>query len=134
MRVIMLVIGLLLPLVVYSGDKAEEEKQKNTAEYYRMYPDFVTNLNTNNTLTYVLIRVELAANGKENLQLVKDNEALLRDKIILLLNGKNKQDVARGENRKALKKQALLLIQETMTKETGKPIVTNLLFTKFQVE
>lgn len=119
--------------VVWAG-ASSAEKSELQIKYYRLYPDFITNLQAQNRLSYVLVRVEVAAKGKKNIQLVKDNEALLRDKIILLLNGKTTTEVSRGQMRKRLKRQMLDLLQKTMSEETGNPVVTNVLFTKFQVE
>jgi len=137
MKVLFLLISLCLSLSAFSAeDKSTDAKEdaKVEVKYYRLYPDFVTNLKSKDQKHYVLVRIEVAAKGDKAIQQVKDNEALIRDKLILLFNNKTVAEVSRGKLRKNTKKQALELVQKTLKKETGEPLVTNLLFTKFQVE
>lgn len=131
MRVVILIISLLLTPLVWAQ---EEKKEVKEVSYYRLYPDFVTNLSSKNQLKYVLVRIEVAADSKADIQLIKDNEDLIRDKMVLLFNSKSKADLARGKKRREVKKKALEIIQQTMEAETGKPIATQVLFTKFQIE
>jgi flagellar protein FliL len=125
------IMGMLVfSLYVFAAD----EQRKDEIKYYRMYPDVVTNLKSVGEPVFILARVELAASGLKNLQLIKDNEPLLRDQLILLFNSKNKEQIESVKQRRVFKKKALELLQEKMKKETGENVITQLLFTRFQVE
>jgi flagellar FliL protein len=131
---ILLILAFILIFLPLSAIGEENSQPQKDIKYYRMYPDFVTNLKCGEETCYLLTRVEIATNGAKDLQLVKDNEPLLRDELILLFNAKTKKQVEPGKPRRMVKKEALKLLQEKMQKETGQQIITNILFTKFQVE
>lgn len=128
------ILSLIWVAWVMANTAMAEEEQKPTVKYYRLYPDFLTNLKQNGNPHYIQIRVEVMVEGDEQVELVKYNEPLLQDRLLTLFHGMTKNEVMSYEGKKALHDEALKIVQAALTEETGKPLAKRILFTKMVVE
>lgn len=130
-KAIVFLIALIIGAPSFSGESSDDAEVK----YYRMYPDFVTNLaSENDTKHYLQVRIETMTVGEKNLKLIELHEPLLRDKLILLFNNIPLSSFKSAKEKKKIQRQALELMQKTLTAETGSPVIEKILFTQVVIE
>lgn len=100
--------------------------------YYGFEPQIVTNyVATKKKLGFVRISVELMIEKAENIEVIEHHSPLLRDAIIEIVGeqpeAKIKSIKGRAEIRTLCEKRVKSLLKE----ETGKELVTKLLFTQW---
>lgn len=130
-KAIVFLIALIIGAPSFSGESSNDAEVK----YYRMYPDFVTNLaSENDAKHYLQVRIETMTVGEKNLKLIELHEPLLRDKLILLFNNIPLSSFKSAKEKKKIQRQALELMQKTLTAETGSPVIEKILFTQMIIE
>ncbi|RRJ82462.1 flagellar basal body-associated FliL family protein [Aestuariirhabdus litorea] len=125
---------LLLPLWLAASAWAEEEGSapaKEPAQYITLKPSFVASLGTR---SYLKADVSLRARGDVAVKQIEHHMPLLRDGLVLLFSAQKFADVEGAEGREQLRQNALVVLQERLTAETGKPLVEDLLFTSFVIQ
>lgn len=102
---------IVLMLSFFSGLTMAEEKAKSAApkpEYFRFYPDFVTNLKAlANKPSYIQIRVEVMIANVADKKIMEVHEPLLRDRLIMLFNSKTKTDLSQYSGKKSHAKRSI---------------------------
>ncbi|WP_394390310.1 flagellar basal body-associated protein FliL [Shewanella woodyi] len=129
---------LILSISIFSlGVNAEEEEpqeEQTQAEYayYGFEPEIVTNyLSTGRKLGFVRISVELMVRASEDLVAIEHHDPLLRAAIIEILGSQTADKVKSLTGREEIRRECYEAVNRLIEQETGKPLVVNMLFTKY---
>ncbi|WP_426415659.1 flagellar basal body-associated FliL family protein [Aestuariirhabdus sp. LZHN29] len=132
MRYISSILLLLLPLWLGTTVwAAEEEVQKEPAQYITLKPSFVASMGAR---SYLKADISLRARGDDTVKQIDHHMPLVRDGLVLLFSAQTFADVEGAAGREQLRQSALQMLQQLLTQETGKPLVEDLLFTSFVVQ
>lgn len=100
--------------------------------YYGFEPDIITNyISARKKLGYVRISVELMIESSSNLEVVEHHAPLLRDAIVQVLGRESEEKIKSLTGREEIRVQCLDRVKELLQKETGQPLIRDLLFTKY---
>lgn len=126
---------LFLTLFLLSAPLMAPQAHANTENdyaYFGFEPDIITNYISNTPkLGYVRVAAEIMIEGNKNLEIVEHHAPLLRAALIEILGQQTGEHVKTLAGREEIRQQCLNKINEILTKETGKPLAADLLFTKF---
>ncbi|WP_133405254.1 flagellar basal body-associated protein FliL [Parashewanella tropica] len=119
--------------LLVSGFFAKAEAKMGEYLYYGFEPEFVTNYisSTRGKLGFVRVGMELMVQGSGDLELVEHHEPLLRSAILEILGQQTGGQVKSITGREDIREACLQRINELLEQETGRPIVTNVLITKY---
>ncbi|MCL6414380.1 flagellar basal body-associated FliL family protein [Aestuariirhabdus sp. Z084] len=129
-RTLLLLMPLLMTLPSWAEEEGDETK-KVASQYISLKPSFVVSLGTR---SYLKADASLRVRGDETVKKIEHHMPLIRDSLVLLFSSQAYTDVEGAEGREALRKTALQMLQQTLTEETGKPLVDDLLFTSFVLQ
>ncbi len=132
-------ITLFLILILFSltGLAKDEDKKKGKLaghKYYRIMPDIVTNLQSKSRFQYGLFRIDLVTDSADKLKLIRHHKPLIVDRLILFINSHKRASLENTLKRMEFKTGALEVVQKTLKKETGKPLVQKMLFSRMVTE
>jgi|TARA_B110000914_G_C15342152_1_gene389754 flagellar FliL protein len=100
--------------------------------YFGFEPQIVTNyVAVKKKMGYVKLSVELMINGPENYELVEHHAPLLRDAIITIIGKQTEDKVKSIKGRAEILQQCEDKIKNLLMRETGKPLISKLLFTQW---
>ncbi len=100
--------------------------------YYTLDPEFVTNfITTGPTLGYVRVKVDIMVDNAADIELLKKHDPLLRDAINTLLGAQSLDDVKSQEGREKTRLACKAKVEELLTKEEGRKVIRDLLFTNY---
>ena len=106
-------------------------EQKNVG-YYGFEPDIITNYISNKRrIGFVRITAELMVEDVQNVPVIEHHSPLLRDAMIDILIRQPEQKIKSMTGREEVRTLILEKLQELMEKETGKPLIKDLIFTKY---
>ncbi|MEP4892399.1 MAG: flagellar basal body-associated protein FliL [Aliiglaciecola sp.] len=111
------------------------QAQSNFA-YYGLEPDIVTNfLGSNATnLGFVRTTIELMLEDADYIEAIEHHSPLLRATVIDILGRQPKDKVKSLTGREDFRRTSLEQLRELMEKETGKPMIKDIIITKFIVQ
>lgn len=149
--IILIVVGLLLAVglsvggtwfILSKGDKSEESAEpaaaaapvRQPAVYLDMQPAFVVNFNVEGRTRY--LQVSMAAMGRDAAAMdkLKVHMPVLRNRLVMLLAGQDFKALLTPLGKELLLQQALASVQELAQKETGSPVIEQVLFTNFVLQ
>ncbi|HWJ95439.1 MAG TPA: flagellar basal body-associated protein FliL [Telluria sp.] len=136
--VVVLVLGGGLAWYFTSGTKTEKVEEHKSAkheqpEYIALEP-FTVNLQPENGEQYLQVQFTLQVQGAEQAQLIKDNMAKVRSRVLLLLSGKHASEINTVEGKQQLAKEIVETLKQPFF-EKGKPQdVSDVLFTAFIIQ
>lgn len=134
-KIIVFVFSCLLLTAAYAEDAAPEKEVDIKDRYYRLYPDFVTNLKSDDKPHYVQVRVEILTAGPDSVKLVQYHEPLIRDRLLMMFHKKVVEDFKKLKRRKAMLKEAQVTMNKLLQKETGQDnVIQRILFTNVLTE
>ncbi len=125
---------LILFSVVLSAYAADEKEATPTGDYayYGFEPEIVTNYISNRKkLGFVKISVELMVKNPDDLVIVERHDPLLRAAIIEVLGNQAEEKIKSLTGREEIRRECFDTVNNLLTKEAGKPLVVNLLFTSY---
>lgn len=116
-------------------DAKKEEKPKGPAIYVTLEPPFVVNFQAGKPAKFLQITMEIMTRDAGAAQIMKDNNPLLRNDILMLFGAQQYETVAVQEGREALRAQTLDAVRGVVKKEGGKPAdVEAVYFTSFVMQ
>lgn len=129
-------LALILSVFAASWAVAEDgETPSKRSVYHNISPAFVSNFGlSEKKLSYVKAEVALKVESEELLERVKQNEALVRHQIVMLLSAQTKEQMSDHAAQEAIRVTALSRVKEALAEEIGKTGVQDLLFTSFVVQ
>lgn len=101
------------------GFANEGGESKLSPDIYRFDPDLITNLVGNSGPQFVKIRIDIKLDKEDSQKVMQYHQALLRDRLLQLLNetdGKNFKEI---DKVKELRENAKKALNELLAKETG---------------
>ncbi|QDZ89119.1 flagellar basal body-associated protein FliL [Shewanella decolorationis] len=125
---------LILFSVVLSAYAADEKEAAPAGDYayYGFEPEIVTNYISNRKkLGFVKISVELMVKSPDDLVIVERHDPLLRAAIIEVLGNQAEEKIKSLTGREEIRRECFDMVNNLLTKEAGKPLVVNLLFTSY---
>lgn len=131
MRVLLPLI--FAPLLLLTALPAQAQQNVPEVVYYGFDPDIVTNYVTENrrTLGYLRVSVELMLPSRDMLKTVEYHEPLILDTIIGILSKQSEEKVKSLHGREEIRLIILEQLQQVLRRETGQPMVQDVLFTKY---
>ncbi len=121
---------LSLVLAIFCSQKAMAES--NNIGYFGFEPDIITNYVSNKrNIGFIRITAELMINDVANVAIIEHHSPLLRDAIIDVLIRQPEQKIKSMTGREEIRLMILDRLRELMEKETGRPLVKDILFTKY---
>lgn len=128
-----LALSLVISLAFLNTATAQDEPESRNM-YYSFQPDITTNyikLQASRHLGYVRVGLEAVVDNIEDMGVVEHHDALLRDAFIEIFGqaqeGKIKSLVGREELRQACIDRA----RELLERETGRPVIRDLIVTTY---
>lgn len=124
---------IFAPLLLLTALPAQAQQNVPEVVYYGFDPDIVTNYVTENrrTLGYLRVSVELMLPSRELLKTIEYHEPLILDTIIGILSKQSEEKVKSLHGREEIRLIILEQLQQVLRRETGQPMVQDVLFTKY---
>lgn len=112
------------------GDHKEgKEALVKTPLYLEVAPPFVVNLNEADTIHFLQVEVSLMAYDQPSLDKVKEQLPVVRHHLVVLFGKQTFADILSEEGKRRLQADARTIVQEALTKATGKPLVEDVYLT-----
>lgn len=125
-------IYLLLALsLVVTPFSAPVTQASSEVFYIPMQPAFVTNYGGPGRLKYMKVDMTLMVEGLRSAQVVEQQRPLIRNVIVMNLARQNENNVVTASGQERIRQQILQVLQEALQRESGHPVVTEVLFTNF---
>jgi flagellar FliL protein len=119
MRVFVVLLSFLFaPVYVFANEGKEKQSEGPVIEYLEFTPKFTVNLAE--PRKYLMINVQILAEGAEAVARIKKHMPALRHEMIMLFTGRPSDQVQTMEQREALRQETSVLIHKVLDKlETG---------------
>ncbi len=143
-------LKMLSPAPAATDEKAEAKKEEPTlapAIYFEMTPNFTINFNVNGRQRYLQAAITLLYRDPALEELLKLHMPAIRNGLVMLLSGKNFDELQTNDGKEALKAEALESINGLLKKEQqalaeknkddekkSPPTVEQVLFTNFVMQ
>jgi len=114
--------------------KKKKKKESNAKPEYVPVEAFTVNLQPENGEQYLQVQFTLQVAGPEQGTLVKDNMAIVRNRVLLLLSGKKASEISTVEGKQQLAAEIQAIVQEPFEKDGDEQEVTDVLFTSFIIQ
>lgn len=120
----------------HESPKETKKKRKNTGVKPEYVPveAFTVNLQPENGEQYLQVQFTLQVAGTEQATLVKDNMAIVRNRVLLLLSGKRASEISTVQGKQQLAAEIQAIVQEPFAKGGDEQDVTDVLFTSFIIQ
>ncbi|MFT6734958.1 MAG: flagellar FliL protein [Polaribacter sp.] len=137
---LILVISLLVFIMspsTYAEEVVVEEEESEEQEviplmYFDIDPKVLTFYqSTGRKIGYVVVQINLAVKGQENLELVELHSPLIQDNLIDFFNRQDKKTIQDFSEREGLRQKAQESVAAVLEAEVGKNIIESLLFTDY---
>jgi len=116
------------------ASKKKKKKEADTKPEYVPVEAFTVNLQPENGEQYLQVQFTLQVDGPEQATLVKDNMAIVRNRVLLLLSGKKASEISTVEGKQQLAAEIQAIVQEPFEKDGDEQEVTDVLFTSFIIQ
>ena len=114
--------------------KKKKKKESDAKPEYVPVEAFTVNLQPENGEQYLQVQFTLQVDGAEQATLIKDNMAIVRNRVLLLLSGKKASEISTVEGKQQLAAEIQAIIKEPFEKEGDEQEVTDVLFTSFIIQ
>lgn len=128
--------------VMQGGDAAAEldpkagkkKKDSGAKPEYLPVESFTVNLQPENGEQYLQVQFTLQVEGAEQATLIKDNMAIVRNRVLLLLSGKKASDISTVQGKQQLASEIQAIIREPFDRDGDEQEVSDVLFTSFIIQ
>lgn len=115
--------------------KADEQKPVLPLQFVALDPPFVVNFQGQQTVRFLQIEVRLSSRELETVELMKANEPVIRNDLLMLFGAQDAAELATREGKEKLRAESLALVRKIVKAEQGKPdTVDNVFFTSFVMQ
>jgi flagellar FliL protein len=122
----------------FSGPKAPEKEHKKTVKAvkpeYVPVDSFTVNLQPETGDQYLQVQFTLQVAGAEQAEIIKDNMAQVRSRVLLLLSGKKASEINTVDGKRQLAGEILNTIKVPFAEHGAEQEVTDVLFTSFIIQ
>lgn len=125
-----------MTIVLYSGPIFAEEGGGNGSgsSYFSLTPALVVNVNDEGQVRHLQVNIQFRLKDAADAKYLDEHKAPVQYALILLLGGQKVSDIRTVKGKNQLRKQALTVIQNVMTKNVGHPIIEAVYFTGFIIQ
>jgi flagellar protein FliL len=110
-------------------------KHKEPAQYVRLDPPFVVNFEAKGLMRFLQVAVEVMTRDPETVELIKKNDPMIRNDLILLFGNQQYESISTREGKELLRAEALKVVAKIIAEEGGKADkVEQLYFTSFVMQ
>jgi flagellar FliL protein len=106
------------------GDKAKDAKAEHVPAgpplYVALDPPFVVNFEASAAVRFLQITVQLMSRDPEVVEMIKSNDPVIRNDLLLLFGNQSYEVVATREGREKLRAQALATVRNAIKSAGGK--------------
>lgn len=124
-------LGFLLALSLPFTSAAFAQAASGEVHYIPLEPSFVTNYGGPGRLKYIKVDMTLMVDNLTASTAVQQHLPLIRNAVVLNLARQNENNVVTPTGQERIRQQVLQVLQETLQRETGQPVVNEVLFTNF---
>jgi len=118
-----------------SAAHAAERKPSGPPLYLALDPPFVVNFQADQLVRFLQVSVEVMSRDPQTLQLMKDNDPVLRNDLLILLANQKYTVLATPPGKEQLRADALATIRNDVTQAGGNPkFVEAVYFTSFVMQ
>lgn len=116
--------------------KAEVKKEPAKPPLYvALDPPFVANFGGDQVVRFLQITVQILTREPETQELLKVNDPVIRNDLLMLFSGQKYEVVAQPEGKEKLRQDALKSIRHVVAANGGKPeTIENVYFTSFVMQ
>lgn len=114
--------------------KKKKKKDASVKPEYVPIESFTVNLQPENGEQYLQVQFTLQVGGAEQATLVKDNMAIVRNRVLLLLSSKKASEINTVEGKQQLATEIQAQITEPFEKDGDEQDVSDVLFTSFIIQ
>jgi len=114
--------------------KKKKKKDPEAKAEYVPVEAFTVNLQPENGEQYLQVQFTLQVAGAEQATLVKDNMAVVRNRVLLLLSGKKASEINTVQGKQQLATELKESITEPFEKDGDEQEVSDVLFTSFIIQ
>ena len=114
--------------------KKKKKKNPDAKQEYVPIESFTVNLQPENGEQYLQVQFTLQVAGAEQATLVKDNMAIVRNRVLLLLSSKKASEINTVEGKQLLASEIQATITEPFEKDGDEQEVSDVLFTSFIIQ
>lgn len=126
---------LSVPVMATADNDTNGEEERLPSAYLELAPDFILNIGEPDAgRNYLKAEVTLRFEGEERMEKAAEHEPWLRHKLVMLLSGQPIDRVSSAEGQDELKQEALESLNELLERETGEPLIREVLFPGFIVQ
>jgi flagellar basal body-associated protein FliL len=118
-------------------DKGNKKTGKGQAQaiYIALDPPFVVNFETSQSARFLQVNVQLMTRDSTTSQVVKENEPVIRNDLLILLSSQTYETVSTASGKEELRKKALETVRAIIKQEGGKPdLLEAVYFTAFVMQ
>jgi flagellar FliL protein len=116
-----------------SSSKKKKKKDEAPPEYIAVEP-FTVNLQPEHGDQYLQVAFTLQVEGPEQVELIKNNMAKVRSRVLLLLSGKKASEISTVEGKQQLAGEILAAVNEPFVEHGDEQEVSDVLFTSFIIQ
>ena len=116
------------------ASKKKKKKDPQAKPEYVPVEAFTVNLQPENGEQYLQVQFTLQVDGAEQATLIKDNMAIVRNRVLLLLSGKKASEISTVEGKQQLAAEIQAIVQEPFERDGDEQEVTDVLFTSFIIQ
>jgi len=114
--------------------KKKKKKDPEAKPEYVPVEAFTVNLQPENGEQYLQVQFTLQVAGAEQATVIKDNMAIVRNRVLLLLSSKKASEISTLEGKQQLAAEIEAVIKDPFEKEGDEQDVTDVLFTSFIIQ
>lgn len=111
-----------------------EEPAVKAAIYYPLKPEFISNYEVRGRQRYLQVEMTLMLRDNSAVSDIELHMPALRNGLVILLRGQIYAELQTPEGKELLRQQALNTVRTVLKKETGKPVVEQVLFTNLVLQ
>jgi flagellar FliL protein len=114
--------------------KKKKKKDSDAKPEYVPVEAFTVNLQPENGEQYLQVQFTLQVGGAEQATLVKDNMAIVRNRVLLLLSGKKASEINTVEGKQQLAGEILAAVKTPFAEHGEEQEISDVLFTEFIIQ
>lgn len=118
----------------HSAGSDKKKKGKEAPPEYLAIEPFTVNLQPENGDQYLQIAFTLQVDGAEQAEVIKNNMAKVRSRVLLLLSGKKASEINTVQGKQQLAGEILAVVKEPFTEHGDEQEVSDVLFTSFIIQ
>lgn len=118
-----------------SAVQESKSRQRLPAEFVKLDPPFVVNFEAKGLMRFLQVTVEVMTRDPTTLELIKKNDPMIRNDLILLFSNQRYETLSTREGKEQLRQEALQVVKDVIAAEGGNDEkVEQLYFTSFVMQ